>query len=136
MFGSRRIFVKRGLIGNIYTRYHTYVCEMKLVCAYHTAVYPCACRSPIYCCLSGTTCILVVDQNISTSLLLLCTWYLVYSIIAVCVSWFCVVDRYLSRTRILPLRTNISLRPILAHRNYFFRVFEKFEKNVFEYLCS
>ena len=24
---------------NIYTRYHIYVCNMKLVCAYHTAVY-------------------------------------------------------------------------------------------------
>ena len=25
---------------HVYTRYHTYVCEMNLVCAYHTVVYP------------------------------------------------------------------------------------------------
>ena len=24
----------------VYTRYHIYVCEMNLVCAYHTVVYP------------------------------------------------------------------------------------------------
>ena len=30
-----------------------------------------------YCCLFGTTCILVIVQNITTSLLLLCTWYTV-----------------------------------------------------------
>ena len=24
----------------VYTRYHTYVCEMNLVCAYHIIVYP------------------------------------------------------------------------------------------------
>ena len=41
----------------------------------------CTCR-PIYCCLSGTTCIPVIVPYIITSLLLLST---VYCIIAVCV---------------------------------------------------
>ena len=75
------------------------------MCAYHTAVYPvqhqvsylrsqdvigvclpyyqvlsirynvCTCRMPIYCCLSGTTCIPVIVQYTTTSLLLLSTWY-------------------------------------------------------------
>ena len=38
--------------------YHTYVCEMNLVCAYHTV-----------CCLSGTTCVLVVIQYTAVYLL-------------------------------------------------------------------
>ena len=60
-----------------------------------TAVYPvpiillsirynvCTCRSPIYCCLSGTTCTPLIVQYITTSLLLLSTT-VVYCIIAVC----------------------------------------------------
>ena len=58
---------------------------MNLVCAYHTVVYPI--QHVCFCCLSGTTCIFVVFQNITILLLLLCTRYLVYysCIIAVCV---------------------------------------------------
>ena len=37
----------------------------------------CACRSSIYCCLSGTTCVPVIFQYITTSLFLLSTWYTV-----------------------------------------------------------
>ena len=46
-------------------------------------VYPvqrvCTCGSPIYCCLSGTTCIPAIVQYITTSLFLLSTgtWYTV-----------------------------------------------------------
>ena len=37
----------------------------------------CTCRSPIYCCLSSTTCLPVIVQYITTPLLLLSTWYTV-----------------------------------------------------------
>ena len=53
----------------------------------------CACRSPIYCCLSGTTCILVIVQYITTSLLLLCTGILYHS----CVCRGSVIMRLVSR---------------------------------------
>ena len=46
------------------------------VCAYHI---------PIYCCLSGTTCVPVILQYITTSLLLTVVVYLVQRIIAACV---------------------------------------------------
>ena len=40
----------------------------------------CACRSPILCCLSGTTCVPAIVQYITTSLLLLSTWYTISSL--------------------------------------------------------
>ena len=42
----------------------------------------CACRSPIYCCLSGTRCILVSPKY---HYIIVTVVYLVYCIIAVCV---------------------------------------------------
>ena len=39
--------------------------------------YMCACRSPIYWCLSGTPFVLIIFHNITTLLLLFCTWYTV-----------------------------------------------------------
>ena len=60
--------------------YHTYVCEMNWcvpIILLSIRYNMCACRNPICRCLSGTMCILVIFQNITTLLLLLCTWYTV-----------------------------------------------------------
>ena len=58
--------------------YHTYVCEMNLVCAYHTV-----------CCLSGTTCVLVVIQY--TAVYLLQCVYFSYSKISLHYCYCCVL---------------------------------------------
>ena len=70
---KKTCFLESGLMRNIYTRYH--ICLMRVFIILLSIRYNmCACRSPIYCCLSGTTCIFVIVQYITT-LLLLCTWY-------------------------------------------------------------
>ena len=65
---------------NIYTRYH--ICLMRIKSRRVSLerrfdVRYSSCRYHRYCCLPHTTCILVIVQNITTLLLLLCIWCIV-----------------------------------------------------------
>ena len=72
---------KSGLIPNTYTRYH--IC---LIDAYGVGVLQDVVGVwSSYCCLSGTTCVPVIVQCITTSLLLLSTSYFVQRFITACV---------------------------------------------------
>ena len=115
------------------------------MCAYHTAVYPvqhqvsylrlqdvisvcplyylvlsirynvCTCRSPIYCCLSGTTRIPVIVQYITTSLLLLST---AYCIIAVCVVGYVIIELVSPKDEVCWKSRNTCLKSGLIRNTY------------------